>query len=267
MLYFFFIIYIPLQRAVSSHSLSQKHGVDNGLTVNGIADCRNNIPVFCPVFILEIKKNSPVIGGLHVIAGITLPTGKGLSILRRKKRHVQLPGLHLNCLRIVVGNNLKHNPVYIRAPFIIILIFHKRNRLPCVPAFQLIRPCAHRISEKIRLLHVLPFQKMAGQNPHSHIIKKRHIRRGKTKGNGVLIRHANLLHILIIRSVLRTVVRIHNGFYGKFHIIGGKRLPVMPLYPFTEVKSVCTGFLVKFPALCKSGNHLILSVMGRQTAK
>ena len=108
---------------------------------------------------------------------------------------------------------------------------------------------------------------MPGQDSHGHVVKKSHIGRGQFKGNRIIVQYRNLLHILVIGSVLRAVVRIHNGFYGKFHIISGKCLPVVPFYPFSEMKGIGVRIFVKFPAFRQTGNYLIVSVVSRQSAK
>ncbi len=149
----------------------------------------------------------------------------------------------------------------------IILILHHHNGLPHVPAFQLIRPCPHRCAKEIRLLHILPFQQMRGQNGHGHIIQKGRVGRRQPKGYGLLVHHPDFLHILVVWRVLGSVFRVHNRLDGKLHILRRKRLAVMPPDPLFQMKGIGTGSLVKFPALCQRRNHFIIAVMGRKAVE
>ena len=123
------------------------------------------------------------------------------------------------------------------------------------------------MTEEIRLLHILSLQQMFRQNCHSHVVQKCHIRCVQLEGNGVGILHGDVLHILIVRRILRTVRRIHDGFNGKFHIICGKFLAVMPFHTLLQMKGVGAGILIKGPVLRQGRNHLVIPIMSRQTIK
>ena len=123
------------------------------------------------------------------------------------------------------------------------------------------------MAEKVRLLHVFAFQKMLRKNRHGHIVQKCHVGGIQFKRDRMIVDHINLLYILIVRRILRTILRIHDGFDGKFHVIGCESFTVMPFDSLFQMERVGTGLLIKLPAFCQCRNHLILSVMGSQSVK
>ena len=232
-----------------------------------MADRRNNIPVLLPERIVKVKKYSPIIGRLHVIADIPFPVRKASRRFRRKECQIQFTRRHLERLCVVIADNLKYHLVDVGRPLEIVLIFCQDDGLPHIPAFQLIRPGSHRRTEKIGSLHILPRKQMLRKNCHRHVVQKGHIRCRQAEGNRVLIRHRDLLHILKVGGVLGSVFRIHHRFYGKLHILRRKRLTVMPDNALLQMKGVSAGRLIKLPALCQAGRYLIFSVVGSQPVK
>ncbi len=89
MLYVFVVIDVALQRSISDNTLPQQNRIDNRLSVDRIADCRDNIFILSPVFISEIEKNPAIIRGFHLITGVFRYAGKGLSVTRRQQRKIQ----------------------------------------------------------------------------------------------------------------------------------------------------------------------------------
>ena len=147
------------------------------------------------------------------------------------------------------------------------LVFRKHNGLPHIPALQLIGSCPYRRAKKIRGLHILPCQQMLGKHSHGHIVQKSHIGRSQPEGNRVLIRHQNLLHVLIVGRILGSVFRIHNRFDGELHILCRKGLAVMPGNALLQMKRIGAGCLDKLPALRQTGHDLVFPVVGRQSVK
>ena len=261
MLYIFIVVFVALQRSVSRHALSQDHRVNDSLTVNAITDRRNQILILFPVVILEIKQDSAIIRGFHIVTGKSILARKGFRVLRSQKRQIQFPGLHLDGLGIIIRHNLKNNGINVRLTLEVIHILLQSDGLAFFPVCQLVRTCSYRMTEEIRLLHILSLQQMLRQNRHSHVVQKCHIRCAQLEGNGVGILHGDLLHILIVRGILRTIFRIHDRFDRKLDIICGKFLAVMPLYALLQMERISAGSFIKAPVLCQRRNHLILSVM------
>ena len=108
---------------------------------------------------------------------------------------------------------------------------------------------------------------MLRKNCHRHIIKKCHIRRIQLKCDRVVINHIDFFHILIIRCILGTIVRIHDRLDRKFYVICGKILAVVPLHALFKMEGIGTRFLIKLPAFRQSRDDLVLSVMCCQTIK
>ena len=158
MLHIFIVVYITLQRSVGRHALTQDHRVNDGLTVNSITDCRYQILIPLPIIILEIEQNTAVIGSFHIVAGKSFFIRKGFCVLRGQKRQIQLTGLHLNGLCVVIRHNLENDVIDVRRALEIILILHQRNGLTLFPVCQHIRTGSYRMTEEIRLLHILTFQ-------------------------------------------------------------------------------------------------------------
>ena len=82
MFHILIIVDISLQWTIGRHSLPQKHCINNCLPVNTITYCRNNIFVFRPVIVAEIKHNTTIIRSCHIIAGIIICILKILCIFR-----------------------------------------------------------------------------------------------------------------------------------------------------------------------------------------
>ena len=123
------------------------------------------------------------------------------------------------------------------------------------------------MTEEIGFLHVFPFQEMFRKNCHGHVVQEGHVRGIQLEGNRVIVDDIDLFHILVVRSVLGTVVRIHDGLDREFHVIGCEILAVVPFDPFFQMKRISTGILVKLPALRQARNYLIVSVMSSQSVK
>ena len=191
MLNVFIVINVSLKRSVRRHTLSKQHRLNDCFPVNAVAHCRNDILIFRPVFIRKVKQNSTVIGCLHIIAGIALLICKHLCILRCQQRQIQLTGLHLHCLRIVIRNDLKYNLVNLRLTLEVFFIFLQRNRLSLIPLCELVRAGTDRMTEEIRLLHILTGQQMLRQHSHRHIVKKCYVRRIQLKCNRMIVNHIN----------------------------------------------------------------------------
>ena len=154
MLNVFIIINVTLQRSIRRHTLAKQYRLNDCIAVNSVADGRDNVSVFGPVLILEVKENSTVIRGLHIIACIAVLTCKQLCILRRKQRKIQLTGLHLHCLCIIICHNLKYNCINISCTGKILLILFHCNSLSCIPAYKLIWSCSNWCTEKVRCLPI-----------------------------------------------------------------------------------------------------------------
>ena len=82
MFHILIIVDISLQWTIGRHSLTQKHCINNCLPVNTITYCRNNIFIFRPVIVAEIKHNTTIIRSRHIIAGIIFCILKTLCIFR-----------------------------------------------------------------------------------------------------------------------------------------------------------------------------------------
>ena len=173
----------------------------------------------------------------------------------------------MHSLGVIIGHNFKNHRVNVGRAQIIVLVFCQNDGLSHVPTFQLVGAGSHRMAEEVRLLHVLPLQQVGRQHRHGHILQKGHIGFCQAEGDGLVIHHSNLLHVLIVGSVFRTVVRVHNGFDGKLHILGCKRLAVMPVNAVPDVEGVGISGLVIVPGLCQTGYHLIVAVVGRQAVE
>ena len=98
-------------------------------------------------------------------------------------------------------------------------------------------------------------------------MSKRCVRHAEPKRNGLLINDRDLLHILEIRRVLRSVFRVHDRLDRKLHVVRRKRLPVVPRHAVTQIKRVCVCIRVVIPSLGKRRYDLIVPVMRRQTVK
>ena len=215
----------------------------------------------------EIKKDPPIIRGLHLITDILFHIRKYLRIPRRQQRQIKLSRFHLQRPGSIVRHDLKDDLFYMRRPFIVSLIPFKRDCLSHIPARQLVGSRTYGISEKVRFLHIFARQQMLRQHRHGHIVQKCHIGCRQAKDNGMIVDHTDLFHILIIGSILRTILRIHNGLYRKLHIVRRKIPAVVPLDIFLQMKGISTGCFVELPALSKPRNDFVRSVMGRQSIK
>ena len=83
----------------------------------------------------------------------------------------------------------------------------------------------------------------------------------------MLIEYPDLFHVLIVWRIFRSVFGIHNGFYRELDVVGRKRLTVMPLHIFFQIKSVGTSLFVELPASGEARHHLIVAVVGGKTVK
>ena len=108
---------------------------------------------------------------------------------------------------------------------------------------------------------------MFGKNCHGHVIQKCYIGGIQLKRNGVIINYIDFLDILVVWCIFGTVFRIHNCLDGEFHILCSNRFTVVPCGIFCHVKciGICLG--IKIPAAGKSGNYLVVAIVGGQTVK
>ena len=154
----FIIIDVPLQGAVGRHALPQKHRIHDGLPVDRIADGGDDVFIFAPVVVPEVKENAAVVAGFEIVAGKAVFSLELLGIFGVEERKVQLAGLQLHGLRIVVGDDLEDDAVDVCRALKIALVFLKNNRLTDVPAGKLICACADRIAEEVGGLEVFALE-------------------------------------------------------------------------------------------------------------
>ena len=265
--YIFVIIDVSLQRTVCRHSLAQKHGINDRLTVNRIAYRRNDVSVFRPVIVCEVKQDSAVICRCHIVAGKTVFFLEILRIFRVKQCQIQFAGFQLHCLCIIIRYNFENDLVNLWCTEVIIFIFCQNDRLAFIPAFQLVRTCSDRCSEEIRLLHIFTFQQVLRQDCHCHILQESHVWLGKPESYRLIIDHGNLFHILIVRCIFRSVFRIHDCFDGEFHIIRRKLFSIMPLDAVPDMKGIGAGFCIILPFFCQARNNVVIRIVCRQSVE
>ena len=123
------------------------------------------------------------------------------------------------------------------------------------------------MTEEIRLLHIFSIQKMFWQNRHCHIFQKCHIWFCQFKSNRLVIYYCNFLDIFIIRRIFRSVIRIHDSFYGKFYIVCRKWFPIMPFNSISDVECIGISVFIIIPAFCKPRHYLIIRIMSSQSVK
>ena len=154
----FVIIDVPLQGAVGRQALPQKHRVHDGLPVDRIADGGDDVFIFGPVVVPEVKENAAVVAGFEIVAGKAVFSLELLGVFGVEERKVQLAGLQLHGLRIVVGDDLEDDAVDVCRALKIALVFLENDRLPHVPACELICARADRIAEEVGGLEVFAIQ-------------------------------------------------------------------------------------------------------------
>ncbi len=121
------IINIALKRPVGAHPLSQQNRVHNCLSVDCVADGGDDIAIFVPVVVLEVKEDTAIVACFHVIGGKTVFFPKQLCVFGVKQRQIKLARGKLHGLRIVIGDNLKHNAVNVGRAFKILFVFYQRD--------------------------------------------------------------------------------------------------------------------------------------------
>ena len=108
---------------------------------------------------------------------------------------------------------------------------------------------------------------MGRQDGHGHILQEGHIRFRQPEGNGQVVGGGNFHHVLIVGGVLGAVFRVHDGLDGEFHVLGGKRLPVVPGNARTDVEGVGKGVGIVIPAFRQARHHLVVRIVGSQAVK
>ena len=261
------VVDIALERAVRRHALPEQHRVDDGLTVDGVADGGDDVAVFRPVGVVEVEEDAAVVRGGHVVAGVAVLAREVLRVFRVEQRKVDLAGLELHRLRIVVGYDLEDDALDVRRAQEVVLVAHEHDGLPGVPAFELVGPCADGGAEKGGFLHVLALEQMLRQDRHRHVLQKCGVRLSEAERDGVVVEHGDLLHVLVIRRVFRAVVGVHDGFDREFDVLRRERLAVVPLHPLAQVESIGAIRLVIVPALGEGGNDLVIAVVRGQSVE
>ena len=239
----------------------------DGVAVDGIADGGDDVAVRRPVVVGEVEENAAVVRRRHVIERIAVRTGEALGVLRVKQRQIQLAGLQLHGLRVVVGDDLEDHAVDLRRAEVVVLVLHQHDRLARVPALELIRAGADGAAEKVGLLHILSREQMLREDPHRHILQKRHVRLGEAEGDRPVVHHGDLLDILIVRRVLGAVLGVHDGLDGELDVIRRERLAVVPLHALAQVEGIGIGLLVIVPRLGEAGDDLVVAVVGGQAVE
>ena len=133
-LYVFVIVDVSLQRTVGRHALTQKHSVNDCLPVQRAADSGDDVLVFRPVVVPEVKQNPAVVAGFHIVADKAVLANEILCIFGIEQRQVQLAGFQLYCLRVVVGNDFEDDAVDVRRTLKIAFVLFQNDCLPHVPA-------------------------------------------------------------------------------------------------------------------------------------
>ena len=228
MLDVFIIIDVPLQGAVGRQALPQKHRVHDGLPVDRVADGGDDVFIFAPVVVPEVKENAAVVAGFEIVAGKAVFSLELLGIFGVEERKVQLAGLQLHCLCVVVGDDFEDDTVDVCSALKIALVFLKNDRLTDVPACELICARADGAAEEIGGLEVFAIQKMLRQNRHRHVIQKCNVGSREAEGDGIVVFHRDFLHVLEVRRILRAVVGVHDGLNGELHVVCGEALAVVP---------------------------------------
>ena len=152
-------------------------------------------------------------------------------------------------------------------PQIVVLILHQHDGLSHIPAFQLVGAGADGMAEEVGFLHILPLEKMGRQDGHGHILQEGHIGLSQPEGNGQVVGGGNFHHVLIVGGILGAVFRVHDGLDGEFHVLGGKRLPVVPGNARTDVEGISAGIGIVVPAFRQARHHLILGIVGGETVE
>ena len=164
------VVDIALERAVRRHALPEQHRIDNGLTVDGVADGGDDVAVFRPVGVVEVEEDAAVVRGGHVVAGVAVLAREVLRVFRVEQRKVDLAGLKLHGLRVVVGYDLEDDALDVRRAQEVVLVAHEHDGLPGVPAFELVGPRADGGTEESGFLHVLALEQMLRQDRHRHVL-------------------------------------------------------------------------------------------------
>ena len=261
------VVEVALEGAVGRDAPAQEHRVHDGLPVNGAAHGGNQIPVLRPIGVLEVEEDAPVVRSLHLVDGEALFSLEIGRVLGGQQRQIQLPGLHLHRLGVVVGDNLEDDRLDVGGALEVVLVPGEGDGLPLVPGGQLIGAGTHRGAEEGGLLEVLPLQQVPGQHGHGHIVQKGRVGGREPEGDGVIVHHRDLLHVLIVGGVLRAVVRVHDGLDGELHVPGGEGLAVVPLHPLLQVEGVGAGALIKLPASGQGRDHLVFAVVGGEAVE
>ena len=100
---------------------AQQYGIHDGLTVDAVADGRDQITVFLPVGIPEVVQNAAIVSGFHVINSQLIHAIEGLSVLGSNLGKIQLTILQLQSLGSIVGDDLKDNGVNVGSAAKVIL--------------------------------------------------------------------------------------------------------------------------------------------------
>ena len=261
------VVFVALQRAVGDDAVPQNHRVHDGLAVDGAADGRNDVLVLRPVGVPEVEQDAAIVAGLHAVDRVVIVVCKVLRILGGQQRQIQLAGLHLHGLSVVVGHDLEDDALDLGRALEVVLVAGENDGLALVPALQPVGAGADGTAEEGGGLHVLALQQVLGQDCHGHVVQEGRVGGGQAEGDGVLVDHRDLRHVLVVGGVFGAVLGIHDGLDGELHVLGGEIFAVVPLHVLLQMEGVGEALFIVVPGLRQAGYHLIVAVVGGQAVE
>lgn len=247
--------------------MPEQHALHDGVAVDGVADGRDDVFVLVPVRVVEVVQYAAVVGGFHIVDVEAFHVCKTFGILGRQLGQIHFSASQLQGPGVAVGNDLKHDVFYVWLPGKIRVVGAHRDRLAGFPRFQGVRPRSDGMAEKVRRLHVFPFQAVLWQNRDRHIVDKRHVWLCQFENHGLPVGRLNGFDIHKVGRVFRFVVRIHDGFDRELHVFGRKWLTIVPRHVVSQMKRPCLRSLVVRPACRQGGHDSVVLVVGRQTVE
>ncbi len=163
---------------ICSHSLSKKNRIYNRLSVNSIAHSRNQVFIFLPVLVPEIKQNSSVIGCFsyhsrympHHLQKVAASFGVS-------KARSSSPDFSCNAFCIVICHDFEHYCINIRLTFKIIFILYQSDRLSFFQLSSLYGPVPTGLRKKSEVCMSSPSPEDLEAHSHGHVVRNATFRR------------------------------------------------------------------------------------------